>query len=295
MLPWFVSYYHTIVSRLSANRLHHALLLAGTEGIGKLQLAEHIAKFMLCKMPVDEQACQRCQSCQLFAAGTHPDFHILQSERQIGVDLVREGISKLSRTSQLSGNKVLIIPAAESMTEAAANALLKTLEEPTANTYLILVTHQLSRMLPTILSRCEKHVLVPPSTEQSLSWLKQQGMGEVTEAQLHAYGNAPLKVQRSLSTESGIQYTDFVAALDNIIAGKGDEMQFAGEWQDEAKRVVSWCQHYVHQLYIRNQSQSAFSVYNECIKAHVHLQNPGVNKKLVLSTLLAQFSHLDMT
>ncbi|NMH58670.1 DNA polymerase III subunit delta' [Alteromonas ponticola] len=294
MLPWLLSPYHAIVNRLSANRLHHALLLTGTEGIGKMQLAERLANIMLCKLPAEHQPCQQCQSCQLFAAGTHPDFHMLQSERQIGVDLVRESIAKLSRTSQLSGNKVLIIPAAETMTEAAANALLKTLEEPTANTYLILVTHQLSRILPTILSRCEKHALPTPTTQQSLEWLRQQGM-EVTEAQLQAYAYAPLKVQSSLSEPGGVQYADFITGLESIIAGNTDETQFAGNWQEEAKRIVGWCQHYIHRQYIRNQKQSALAVYNECIKALVHLQNPGVNKKLVLSTLLAQFSHLDLT
>ncbi|WP_332017724.1 DNA polymerase III subunit delta' [Alteromonas sp. ASW11-130] len=282
------------MSRLRTNKLHHALLLTGAEGIGKLQLAQQLANVMLCKSPDNMQPCQVCQSCKLFAANTHPDFHLLSSEKQIGVDSVREAINKLSRTSQLSGNKVLIIPAADTMTEAAANALLKTLEEPTANTYLVLVTHQLSRILPTILSRCEKHPLPNPTVGQSLGWLKQQGMEEVTVDQLQAYGNAPLKVHASLSEGKGINYPSFVADLKNIIAGEADETKLAADWQDEAKRIVGWCQHYVHQQYIQNQNQSALSVYNECIKAHVHLQNPGVNKKLVLSNLLAQFSYLDL-
>ncbi len=292
MLSWFQPHYNSIVNRLSASRLHHALLLVGAEGIGKMKLAEQLARVMLCKSPDNVNPCQQCQSCQLFAAGTHPDFHLLLSEKQIGVDLVRDGIRKLNQTAQLGGNKVLIIPAADSMTESAANALLKTLEEPTANTYLILTTSQLSRVLPTILSRCEKHALPNPTIKQSIQWLQQQGAGDVTPEQLQAYGNAPFKVKASLVEDGAVKYSDFISGLQLLINGDADETALAAKWQDEAPRVVGWCQHFVHEQYVKQQSQHLLDIYQVCITTKQHLLHPGINKKLVLSSLLAHFIHL---
>ncbi len=295
MLPWLQHHYNSIVNRLVSAKLHHALLLVGAEGIGKVVLANQIASAILCKSPSGVNPCQQCQSCQLFAAGTHPDFHLLASEKQIGVDMVREGIGKLSRTAQLGGNKVLIIPAAETMTESAANALLKTLEEPTAKTYLILTSSHLSRLLPTILSRCEKHTLPNPTIAQSLTWLEHEGVGEVSADQLKAYGYAPFKVKQSLLEEGAVSYPDFVNGLQQIIAGEVDETEMAAKWQEEAQRIASWCQHFVHEQFVRQQNQQFLAVYQACIKTKQHLMHPGINKKLVLSSLLAHFVHLNVT
>ena len=108
--------------------------------------------------------------------------HVTTEKSQIGVDAIRQTISKVSQTAQLSGNKVVIISQVELMSESASNALLKTLEEPTANTYLLMTSNESQRLLPTILSRCEKRNIALPSFEQSCDWLSAQGVSVPTKA-----------------------------------------------------------------------------------------------------------------
>ncbi|MDP5040433.1 MAG: DNA polymerase III subunit delta', partial [Paraglaciecola sp.] len=172
--------------------MHHALLLQGSLGIGKTEFAKEFASYVLCAKSSPDHACGECQSCLLQRAGSHPDFHEVLSEKQIGVDQIRDAIKKLSGSAQLSGAKVLIIYAAHTMTEASANALLKTLEEPTSNTFLLLVTDKAERLLPTIISRCERILMPPPSLSQTQSWLLTQWQDPVDEEFVQLYAHAPL-------------------------------------------------------------------------------------------------------
>ncbi|MBD3584770.1 DNA polymerase III subunit delta' [Salinimonas sp. HHU 13199] len=289
MPPWFEHTFQRLVTRHAANRLHHGLLLTGQSGIGKMLLAQTLAKTLLCKSANKAGFCGACQSCQLFDAQTHPDYSELVSDKQLGVDKIREGIGRLSATSQLSGNKVLIIPRADMMTESAANALLKTLEEPTANTFLILVTDRMHRLLPTIISRCEKHVLSRPHQEVALAWLSEQGLTDVNAALLEAYAGAPLRVQAALEDNAaGISYPSYQEGLEQLLSGTADAVTLATEWQASAATIVDWLQQYAHQTFIQYNSPAFFKLYKTCIHAHQALQNPGVNKIMILSGVLAE-------
>ena len=137
-LPWLAERYQQLVQRFQTSKLHHGILLSGPQGVGKRELADAMMQAILCLHPSSGGPCGECQSCKLIEAGTHPDRYLLESDKQLGVDAIREAIGKLNTTAQIGRHKVLIIPAAERMTEAASNALLKTLEEPTDNTYLLL-------------------------------------------------------------------------------------------------------------------------------------------------------------
>ncbi len=108
--------------------MHHALLLTGPVGIGKLALSKRLAAYLLCKNPLQHQPCGLCKSCQLMASGHHPDLWQLPTEgsSSIGVDPIRALGQFMQGASQQGGVKLAIIPQAELMTEAAANALLKT-------------------------------------------------------------------------------------------------------------------------------------------------------------------------
>ena len=99
MYPWFNDVFHSFTSRYLANKLHHALLLSGASGIGKYRLAQELGNALLCKTPTQQGACETCSSCLLRIAGNHPDLYILESEKQLGVDKIREGIAKLSGTA----------------------------------------------------------------------------------------------------------------------------------------------------------------------------------------------------
>ncbi|WP_018981481.1 DNA polymerase III subunit delta' [Salinimonas chungwhensis] len=289
VIPWFSIVFAQLVDRLLKRRLHHGLLLTGPAGIGKYELARALAKTMLCKSPDNEGPCEQCQSCALFDASTHPDYGELTSDKQLGVDKIREGISRLNATSQLSGSKVLIIPVADSMTESAANALLKTLEEPTDNTFIILVTDRMAQLLPTIVSRCEKHILSRPHTEVALQWLRDQGIHNATQALLDAYGGAPLRVQSALEEgASGVSYVQYQEGLETLLEGNNDAVSLATKWQDSAATIVDWLQQYAHQAYLQDNSPPMFNLYQSCIRSRQVLLNPGVNKIMILSSLLAE-------
>ncbi|BBP66311.1 MULTISPECIES: DNA polymerase III subunit delta' [Pseudomonas] len=154
----------------------HAYLLHGPVGIGKRALAERLMASLLCQRPTASNACGECKSCLLLKAGSHPDNYVLEPEeadKAIKVDQVRDLVSFVVQTSQMGGRKVVLIEPVEAMNINAANALLKSLEEPSGDTVLLLVSHQPSRLLPTIKSRCVQQACPLPSEAMSLQWLAQ--------------------------------------------------------------------------------------------------------------------------
>ncbi|MCQ4347860.1 DNA polymerase III subunit delta' [Pseudomonas stutzeri] len=155
----------------------HAYLLHGPTGIGKRALAERLTRLLLCAAPQDDEACGRCKACLLLHAGTHPDYFELlpeEPDKPIKVDQVRELVEFVARTAQLGGRKLVVLEPAEAMNLNAANALLKSLEEPSGDTVLLLVSHQPSRLLPTIRSRCLQQACPTPTSAQALTWLAAQ-------------------------------------------------------------------------------------------------------------------------
>ncbi|WP_095078825.1 DNA polymerase III subunit delta' [Pseudomonas sp. Irchel s3h17] len=169
--PWQDSLWQQLAGR---TQHAHAYLLHGPAGIGKRALAERLMARLLCQRPDGLDACGQCKSCLLLRAGSHPDNYILEPEeadKAIKVDQVRELVGFVVQTAQLGGRKVVLIEPAESMNINAANALLKSLEEPSGDTVLLLVSHQTSRLLPTIKSRCVQQACPLPSEAMSLAWL----------------------------------------------------------------------------------------------------------------------------
>lgn len=172
--PWQAAVWQQLSRR---ERHAHAYLLHGPAGIGKRALAERLAATLLCSAPGSEGPCGRCKACLLLQAGTHPDFFELQPEeadKPIKVDQVRELVDFVSQTAQLGGRKLVLLEPAEAMNLNAANALLKSLEEPSGDTVLLLVSHQPSRLLPTIKSRCQQLACPLPDSAAALSWLAGQ-------------------------------------------------------------------------------------------------------------------------
>ncbi|WLG94386.1 DNA polymerase III subunit delta' [Pseudomonas sp. FP198] len=171
--PWQDSLWQQLAGRAQHA---HAYLLHGPAGIGKRALAERLMASLLCQAPVAAGACGECKSCLLLKAGSHPDNYVLEPEeadKAIKVDQVRDLVSFVVQTAQMGGRKVVLIEPVESMNINAANALLKSLEEPSGDTVLLLVSHQPSRLLPTIKSRCVQQACPLPSEAMSLRWLGQ--------------------------------------------------------------------------------------------------------------------------
>lgn len=151
---------------LVGQRLHHAYLFAGPEGVGKGLTAQGLAEALLCSSPLpDGDACAACNACRRAASRQHPDLHVVERltkgktderERQIKIDQVRELQRSLGFKSYEGGRRVVLIIEPEKMNPATANALLKTLEEPGPDTHFVLVSAEAHRLLPTVISRCQR-------------------------------------------------------------------------------------------------------------------------------------------
>lgn len=154
----------------------HAYLFVGQRGIGKRLLAERLAALWLCHRPQGHQPCGQCKSCCLLRAETHPDYWLLEpeSDKAIRVDHIRPLVDFVGHTAHMGRGKVVLIDPAEAMNVAAANALLKTLEEPTASSRLVLISHQPSKLLPTIRSRCISVRCPKPNAASAEAWLALQ-------------------------------------------------------------------------------------------------------------------------
>ncbi|GLQ31689.1 DNA polymerase III subunit delta' [Litoribrevibacter albus] len=176
-LDWQLPAWSALTEALSKDHLAHGLLVYGQQGVGKLHFAKALGQFLLCAQPQNGQACGQCNGCLLNKAGTHPDLILVQPEetgKAIKVDQVRELNHFVSQTSQMSGKKVVIIEPADAMNINSSNALLKTLEEPSGDTHLILVVDSLSSLMATIRSRCQYYEIASPTREQAYRFLKNE-------------------------------------------------------------------------------------------------------------------------
>ncbi|MBL4607409.1 MAG: DNA polymerase III subunit delta', partial [Pseudomonadales bacterium] len=199
--PWQQRQWEQIVGSQKSGRLPHALLFLGAQGVGKQNFAASLVDRMLCqqreKQGKGESACGECKSCLLRISGSHPDLKIierLEKKKNISIDQVREVGNFLSKRAQLDGYRCIVVNGAEDMTESAANALLKVLEEPGEQCLLILISAKTGAVMPTIKSRCQHLHFHVPSLEQSLLWLTPLVRDhEQAKTLLAITGGAPLK------------------------------------------------------------------------------------------------------
>lgn len=220
--PWQQTQWEKITRLLKTERLPHAMLLYGNQGLGKADFAITLANAVLCQQPTaDHQACGVCKACQLLSSNTHPDLHYLtpvaaatskskNPVRSIRIDEIRVLCEKLNQTSQYSGFRVAILEQAELLTLSAANSLLKTLEEPGAKVLILLISARTHRLPVTIRSRCQLLRFTIPDTSQSLHWLKHNQQPGLTDGQL----------QQSLKYASGSP----LAALDYLQQAEHQEV-----------------------------------------------------------------------
>ncbi|HQS43841.1 MAG: DNA polymerase III subunit delta' [Methylotenera sp. 24-45-7] len=209
--PWQNALWHSLTQ--SRSKLHHAFLMYGRAGVGKYDFALNFSQSLLCPNKNETgHACQQCASCHWFSDESHPDFRLITPEQndsadedvssakktkkktQISVAQIRELSDFLSLSShQSSGLRIVLIHPAEALNLAAANALLKMLEEPAPDVVFILIAHQLQRLLPTVLSRCQKIKMPIPDQTQALGWLNANGVSNAAQ-QLAYMEGSPIKV-----------------------------------------------------------------------------------------------------
>ena len=147
---------------IGAGAVPPGLLFSGEEGVGKEKAARAFAAALLCRSPRGDGACGSCHDCRLLGSGAHPNFLFLAPETQfLRIDEIRALREELSLKAFSDRPRVAILCPADRMTPQAANALLKTLEEPPAGAHLILVAHRTSVLMPTIVSRCQRVPFFP--------------------------------------------------------------------------------------------------------------------------------------
>jgi len=222
----------TLAAAHQAGRMPHALLIHEASGSGGEWLAQWAARLVLCQSATGAP-CGACPSCYRAGSAQHPDLLVLQpieDSRQIRIEQVRELSQELALTAHQGAYKVAIITPADTLNRFAANALLKTLEEPSARTLLMLVVTQPSRLPATILSRCQRVRLKAPERKEAVAWLEaSKGAGDWNVV-LDILGDAPM-LAADVDPKAVVQVGQEVRrALEDAITGAGDPVATAERW-----------------------------------------------------------------
>lgn len=263
-LPWQL----TDAERLLADtdRLPHALLVHGISGIGKRQFARALATTLLCEDRRAGLACGTCQSCLWIRAGNHPDLKIVRPEavairegvaaqsddvdepapetsstkrkpsEELKIDQIRALEPWYHRSTHRAGWRIVVVYPADALSVVSANALLKALEEPPPQTLFILTSDAPDRLLPTIVSRCQKFALSLPSQTDCERWLTDQGVQHASDW-LAASGGAPLAALE-MSQSLGMACPDWARDLLADLA-KGNRVDVASIADNLAKLSAS--------------------------------------------------------
>ncbi|HJU25721.1 MAG TPA: DNA polymerase III subunit delta' [Rhodanobacteraceae bacterium] len=268
--PWQTAAWSTLAARAERGSLPHALLLAGAGGLGKRAFAENFVRARLCEHPRSGHACGTCRACALLAAGTHPDRILVTPETnertgkprtEIIVEQIRALSARLAMSAQLGGWQIAVIDPADAMNPAAANALLKTLEEPSASSLIVLVADQPWRLPATIRSRCQRIDFAAPSWNEALAWLRTQGVRE-PEPALQAAGGNP---GRALVYAQGDEPARRESVRKDLVAlarGRASTWHVAHAWTaDEPIARLEHAARLLHQA-ARDRAQGSASAFD---------------------------------
>jgi len=215
--PWLAESWARLERRVEQGRLGHAHLFTGANGLGQGALADALAARLLCET-AHARPCDSCRSCRLLAAHNHPDLvHVgpLEERRVIAIDQIRELIEFFALKPHYGAHKLAIIAPADALNAAAANALLKLLEEPPPNAVLVLVTDRPYSLPATILSRCQRTHCAMPNWAERERWL-QSVMPDLPTSQLCLRG-APLALQARIESRRATLYNDAIAVLHRLL------------------------------------------------------------------------------
>jgi len=229
---WVAGEVAALAQSLRAGRLPHALLIHEAVGGAGEWLGIWAAQLVLCQVP-GRPPCGTCAGCRRVTALQHPDLTLLRAtedSRQIRIEQVRELTAELALTSHAGGYKVALITPADALNRFAANALLKTLEEPPARTLLILIATQPSRLPPTVLSRCQRLRLRAPTRSESLAWLNAVRGPADWDAALAVLGEAPMVAATLEPKEVAEIGAQARTMLDELVQGSADPVAEAERW-----------------------------------------------------------------
>lgn len=317
--PWLRDSYQQIIASQQNQQAHHALLIHTLPGMGEQSLIYAISRWMMCQQPQGQKSCGTCRNCQLMQAGTHPDHYRIESQEGktgIGIDAVRQTTEKLYEHARMGGAKLVWLLKAERLSEAAANALLKTLEEPASNTWFFITSHQLYRLPATLRSRCVCRYLAPPGTNLALKWLQNEHPADVLQitTALRLSGGAPLTALQLLQPAyaeprqqlcqhiaTALSMGNWYALLPFLDHNQTERLHWlASLFLDARKyqqRAFTWLsnpdqQPLIQQLSVRFSSSQLHELITSLFRCRQQLTTtPGINRELILADLLLTLEH----
>ena len=256
--PWHQTLWHSLQERRQV--IPSSTLLVGRPGTDLPNLGMELAGMLLCDAKNSDQPCRACSTCHMFARGVHPDMHVLSTEEAEGicdlrfrnhsmryadsnstkrerrtsvrsiitVDQIRGVTDALNKSAGLGPSKICLIYPADALNLNAANALLKSLEEPTGGTYFLLVSSSPSNLPPTIRSRCSRLNLNNPTSDESIEWLTVKHKVDLKVAQqLITHGLGPYEVLQMNTSEHLKAHQALIDGLTGLISGSVNAGAFA--------------------------------------------------------------------
>ncbi len=280
ILPWHDTLWHKLSGRFP--EIGHGLLFYGKQGCGKQQFAQQFAKWLLCANKQPQGACGQCKSCAWFVADTHPQLKKIQPDfdekkqtySAIKIDQIRELNEFIQQT--VEGWRVVMIYRAEMMNIAAANALLKTLEEPGERVVLILISDAMLKLPATIRSRVQQFPLDRLSLQQAQQYLTAhlEVEPQLAGISLALAANMPLQAGQLYQSEWFKQRGSFLQAWQELVKYQNQPMKFSSYW--------------FKQLDFKDLLQMLRYILQDCLSCK--LQQPVKQTDLDISALAAHYS-----
>lgn len=246
VVPWLSGCWQHLCQLHQSKRLPHALIVHGTRGCGKARFATAFAHFLLCHQPHGDQPCGHCRGCELNAVNGHPDLYRLQPEeagKPIKVDQIRALTDFIFSTAQQGGYRVVVIDPTDAMNVAAANALLKMLEEPGRNTVLMLLTDRIGQVMPTIKSRCQRVECPLPSEAEAVAFVQQALSLDEDAARniLRINNGAPMAALAYESLGMASWRTELIKGLADVLKKRRTVVDVAQSWQKaDLEVMLAW-------------------------------------------------------
>jgi DNA polymerase-3 subunit delta' len=323
LLPWQQKNWDRLCNYGVHNRVPQALLITGNKGLGKQHLANQYAYSLLCAKPqANGFACGHCHSCLLVNAETHPDFMQIQPDEaktSITIDQIRSLVTKLTLKPQFEMYRIVIVNPADKMNNAAANAFLKCLEEPTERTIIILITDKPAQLPATIVSRCQKLAVARPAKEIVCTWLKQQAVRDDPELLFGLAQGSPLLALHYANEGALTLRNDCFKAWVDIAKQRNHPVIVAENWHKLPETtlifwITSWiidlikcCYHLkadslynpdlkesLQELSQQLELKGLYKLYDLLLKCR-HLLDTQINKHIMFEEILIKWFELNLS
>ncbi len=244
---WLMPVWEKLQQQVKTDRLPHAMLWVSASGIGTETLGMHFLQWLMCTARVEDQPCGTCNHCQLFQAGSHPDFHHLtlqDKSKDIKIEQVRALIGKLMERPYQGGKRLVLVEPADRLNRAAANAFLKTLEEPGDDTFILLLTTRPEALAATIRSRCQTVHFQAPDSRVAFEYVQSRHPDDSTiiHHALDYAQNRPLTATHLIESGKLQEHSEFIAYLRAALGGKLDPVALAGQYKnsEQVAEICDW-------------------------------------------------------